>query len=478
MSADTVLGTTGAFESERKSPFQTRMELLKSLRESKRYAEALVIVEGLLDQQPGDAALLMEKASLLAGSGKPAEALETLDQASQLTPDLQGLDARRGLWLIQCGRSDEAEAALRRSIKEGQELSRCYYRLGLISRLTTEDLEKIHSLLADERITDDERITLNFALGGEFDRNGQYGEAFAAFAEANRTRAKHLRWDRAQFTGLMDDLRKIAEPSTFRPASEGHPSQKPVFVTGLPRSGTTLVEQILASHPEVYAGGERDTLTMLAGALRVDSVTYPAVIARIPKGEGKRLGMRYLSSFPPEALDYTCITDKLPGNILHGPLIRLMFPKAPIIHCRRHPMDICLSMYTQHFTEASGYLQSLTALAEMIRSSLGLMDHLQRILPTPPLEVFYEKLIQDLDAEARRLVAHAGLPWDDRCLSPHKTARPVRTASMMQVRQEVYGTSAGRWRNYATELEPARAILADAIEIYEARLAEADVRVN
>lgn len=467
-----VLSTTGSPGAAQAGPLGARRELLKTLRDSKRYPEALVIAAGLLTENPDDAMLHRDHADLLRRCGRLDEALAGLDRAEALSANLPGLDARRGLILIEAGRMDEAETMLRRSIGRRRDLGRCYYRLALAGRTSDADAGAIAELLTGD-VSDDEQVSLNFALGIHLDRQGKHPGAFHRFAEANRTRARGKSWNREQAEGVVATHKKAATPALFSNGAERHRSDKPVFITGLPRSGTTLVEQIFAAHPDVYPGGERETLNDMASALRGNGQVYPAVLGIIGGDTPKRLGMQYLSSLPPDALDFARVTDKLPGNLLHAPLIRLIFPKAAIIHCRRHPLDICLSMYSQHFEEAGDYLSNLESLARTVALMLDMAEHFHGILPDPPLEVFYERLVSDLEPEVRRIVDFVGLPWDDRCLRPHESERSVATASAAQVRRPVYASSVGRWRNYAKELEPARIILADAIEAYEARLTAA-----
>ena len=249
-----------------------------------------------------------------------------------------------------------------------------------------------------------------------------------------------------------------------------------MFIVGLFRSGTTLVEQILAGHPLVFAGGERDLIAPLLQEARAGGKSYPESLPLLGSGELKALGMRYLASFPMEALDSERITNKLPGNTLHLPFIRRMFPNAAIIHCRRHPLDICLSMFSQHFGEVGDHLASLESLAQHIVLQMRLMRHVQSVLPSPPLEVLYEDLVSRFEPRARDIIAYVGLDWDERCLAVHETGRAVRTASMWQVRQPVYRTAVARWRNYEKELAPARDILADIIDAYEDELARLGIR--
>jgi hypothetical protein len=225
----------------------------------------------------------------------------------------------------------------------------------------------------------------------------------------------------------------------------------PIFVLGMPRSGTTLVEQILASHPQVHGAGELRALQRLVDGLG----DYPAAATRLAPAELARLGESYLAQIRPLAGGRAHLVDKMPANFLHAGLIHLMLPGARIVHCRRDPVDTCLSCYTKLFSGEQMFAYDLRELGLFHRAYQTLMAHWRAVLPPDRfIEVDYEAVVENLEGEARRLVAFLGLPWDEACLGFHKTERPVRTASVNQVRQPIYRTSAGRWKAHAAHLEP------------------------
>jgi hypothetical protein len=225
----------------------------------------------------------------------------------------------------------------------------------------------------------------------------------------------------------------------------------PVFVVGMPRSGTTLVEQVLASHPAVYGAGELrhlQTLTDGAGA-------FPQAIPGLTAVQFAAMGDAYLAKIMPLAQDRRHVVDKMPANFLRAGLIRLILPEARIIHCRRDPVDTCLSCYSKLFAAEQPYTYDQTELGRFHLDYQRLMAHWRAVLPASHfIEVDYEAVVVDLETEARRLLAFLDLPWDDACLRFHETARPVRTASVNQVRLPVYRTSSGRWRAHAAQLGP------------------------
>ena len=231
----------------------------------------------------------------------------------------------------------------------------------------------------------------------------------------------------------------------------GDPSSKPVFVIGMPRSGTTLVEQILASHPRVYGAGELDYMSNLAK--HDATMGFPEVIYSMTDDQIRQLGTDYVNSVSRLAPYADRIVDKLPTNFVFTGLIHLALPKARIIHMRREPIDTCVSCFSKLFTYGHPYTYNLVELARYYRAYEVLMAHWRDVLPPGiMLEVYYESLTFDLEAGARRIVEHCGLGWDSACLSFHETERPVRTT--VEVRQPIYRSSIGRWRAYAHLLQP------------------------
>ena len=239
-------------------------------------------------------------------------------------------------------------------------------------------------------------------------------------------------------------------------AGAGDPSHVPIFILGMPRSGSTLVEQILASHPAVHGAGELRNLWMRANSIldgggRV--IPFPACVHRFDATVLRRLGHDYLADLPPLPAGKTRVTDKAPSNFWFVGLIRLILPNAKIIHTVRDPRDTCLSCFSTLFTSSQQFSYDLGELGRYYRHYRDLMAHWQTVLPAGSmLDVAYEDVVDDLEQQARRLLDHCGLPWDDRCLSFHRTERPVATASNVQVRRPLHGRSVARWRRYRSRI--------------------------
>ena len=238
----------------------------------------------------------------------------------------------------------------------------------------------------------------------------------------------------------------------------GDPTQVPIFVLGLPRSGTTLVEQILASHPAIYGAGEVKHFARALDALQArDGIRAgdPEMIRYLSGHQLSRLGRDYADALATHAPSATRIVDKMPANMLHVGLIRLALPNARIIHVSRHPVDTCFSLFSTLFVEGQLYAYDLEELGRYHRAHQALRQHWREVLaPGSMLEVRYEDVVDDLEGQARRLIAHCGLAWNDACLSFQTAPRLVQTASASQVRQPIYRSSVGRWRSYEAQLGP------------------------
>jgi len=318
------------------------------------------------------------------------------------------------------------------------------------------EISRLEGLLLEPDIAEEARINLHFALGKMFDDCKRYDKAFEHFREANRFKRQRVHFDPEHFNRWVARIQNVCTPKFFeRFAGVGDPSERPVFIVGMPRSGTTLVEQILASHPRVHGAGELTTIFDIVCALEhpgADGVKYPEVIATLDDAELQRSVRRYLDTLQEIDPQAARVTDKLPSNFFHLGFIAAMFPRAHLIHCRRDAMDTCLSNFVQMFAEGHYYSYDLSDVAVYYRGYEQIMAHWREVLPIPMYEVQYEELVGNQERISRELVDHAGLEWDDRCLAFHETRRAVRTASNWQVRQPIYKTARKRWKNYGKNL--------------------------
>ncbi|HEX3994240.1 MAG TPA: sulfotransferase, partial [Acetobacteraceae bacterium] len=298
-----------------------------------------------------------------------------------------------------------------------------------------------------------------FARGRECDRHGDYNAAFAAYSLANllsreRRRAEGHGFSEAELRDLVDWLTTAIGPRMFAAtAGWGNPSELPVFVVGMPRSGTTLVEQIAASHPRVFGAGERMDITGILTALSGEYTAGSPV--EWDQAAVRRETTAHLLRLRDLGDTATRVIDKLPDNIFSLGQIAVLFPGARVIVCRRDPRDVCLSCFFQSFADDTMmWTDDLAGCGIRARETERLLDHWRKVLPLRILEVQYETLVANLEAESRRLIDFLGLEWDPVCLSFHETERTVLTASHWQVRQPLYDSSVGRWRHYQQHLEP------------------------
>jgi hypothetical protein len=304
-----------------------------------------------------------------------------------------------------------------------------------------------------------ERICLHFALAKAYEDCADPDRSFGHLCAGNALKRRSVAYDEAAVLGGLARLRAVFTPDLMRDrAGQGDPSATPIFVVGMPRSGTTLVEQILASHPHVFGAGELECFPtvvreLIDGAPNADA--FPELLRTIDAARLRGLGAAYRGAIEPLAPTARRITDKLPLNFTHVGLIHLALPNARIVHVRRDPLDTCLSCFSKLFTGNQPFTYDLGELGRYYRDYEALMAHWQRLLPAGVmLELQYEDLVADLDGQARRLVAHCGLDWNDACLAPHAAVRPVRTASVVQVRQPLYRDALGRAERYRSLLGP------------------------
>lgn len=474
-----------------------------------RLEEALADYEHVLALEPGNFEARMGQGSVLMELTRRTEALACYRKAHALCAldadklqrlgraylDLDAADAARscfesalairpddaeahnslGIALGELGDLKGAEACYREALRISPDYAGAYHNLVGITRLIPSDpLWKPLMRLSDDiqsRPTGD-AILLHFSLGKVWEAAGEYERAFLHFLAGNRLKRAGLNYDEARQTNFFhDSIRYFDSAFLAARAGAGNADELPIFIIGMPRAGTTLVEQILASHPLVYGGGE---LHLLRQCLRVElgpvesEDELPARLTRLTDNDIKRAGERYLAATRELAPGAVRVTDKLPGNMVLVGLIHMMFPRARIVHCMRDAMDTCLSCFSQHFSTGYHFSYELGELGRFYRAYAELMCHWHTVLPTGRmLEVRYEDVVADLPGQARKLVGFCGLPWDEACLRFYASSRPVKTASLAQVRQPIYSSSVGRWKRYARYLEPLRHAMEGGKSVHE-----------
>ena len=368
------------------------------------------------------------------------------------------------------GRRAESEASYRQALKLDPGHAEAYWSLADLKNYAfgDDELAEMRRLVRDDPRQPGNEAQLHFALGKALEQRGRYGESFASYARGNALRRIDEPFSIEAFERRTRRIRAFFTADYFRArAQAGSPSRAPIFIVGLPRSGSTLIEQILASHSQVEGTMELPNIINLAYELDDRVATrdgYPDTLAALSGEQLSALGSRYLEETAPLRTGRPHFTDKLPNNFNHIGLIHSILPNAILIDARRHPMDSCFSTFKQHFAQGQAFSYDLEDLGRYYRCYLDLMEHWDEVLPNRVLCVQYEDMVRDPEATIRRLLAHAGLPFEPACLNFHETKRAVRTASAEQVRQPLYTTGLGYWRNFERELEPLRKALGDAVE--------------
>lgn len=446
---------------------ENHFNLGNALVRAEKFPAAAKAFATAISLKPDFVEALENYANTLRELGRPAEALGLLKRAVTLRPDDAELHISLGVVLQELGQIDETKKEMTKALQYDPSAFSAYYHLARASKVDPQDglLARMEACFRDgEAVSSRSRAMLGFALAKAYDDVGRYDDAFMRLAEANRRVRGELTYDEAGERRRFERLIHAFSADLLASAGGcGSSSELPIFIVGFPRSGTTLTEQILASHPEVNGAGEQSILASAASsnvlALERGDGTFqpfPESLASLPQDRFRIAGDWYakqLEEFGPAARR---ITDKLPANFMFIGLIHLILPRAKIIHVRRNPMDTCLSCLFQRFRKESiPYAYELGELGRHYRMYLDLMAHWRRVMPAGSFaEVQYEDLVGDLEGQARRIVEFCGLPWDERCLAFHSAERSVRTASVVQVRQPIYRSSIERWRRYEKFLQP------------------------
>ena len=441
---------------------EAHMNLANSLGAMERPQEALAHYQKAAEIDPANAEAYARTAFMLFHLGCIGEAIAQCEKA--LTIDPEHVDALRnlGVALRALGRVDEAIGQFEKAIAAApRNAAGLYYVLASSKRMSVSDphfaaMQHLAGKMKSSSAED--QIGLHFALGKAFADVGDHQQSFQHLRKGNALkRQEFIEHDEARLLARFARIEAAFSAKLLNDKkSRGNPSSVPVFIIGMPRSGTSLVEQILASHPDVFGAGERYELGDLAQAIAGPGGTeFPEAVAGMPDDALHALGTSYLRAIEPLAPEAKRITDKMPGNFFHAGLIHLALPNARIIHTRRDPRDTAMSCFSTLFAMGHPHTYDLAELGRYIRAYEKLMAHWRRVLPKDAmLEVQYETLVGTLETEARRIVSYCGLEWDDACLSFHQTKRPVRTASVIQVRQPIYKSSVGRWQPHEKELQP------------------------
>lgn len=391
-------------------------------------------------------------------------ALASLREARRTHPEHQHALGAEADVLASLGRRGEALALLEPYVSRSSvhpSLATAFARIAGEAGRASDAIALCRRIVAAAGARNSDRATVLFSLGSLYEKSGDFDAAFDAFRRGNELSGA-TEFDDRIFASFVDQMITAFDPAKLKDYRRGSDrSELPLFIVGMPRSGTSLVEQILASHPQVFGAGELPDIGQMLLTLpaAINDGKYPACLERADQEVIDRFAAAHLAHLRELGSENTRVTDKMPGNFQHLGLIWMLLPGARVIHCRRDPVDNCLGCYTTMFSAAHVYARDLTHLGRFYREYERLMAFWKSALDLPILDVQYEDFVDDPEPHVRRLIEFCGLPWDDGCLRFHESKRVVRTASIDQVRKPIYKSSVNRSARYGAHLDPLRVAL-------------------
>jgi predicted Zn-dependent protease len=480
---------------------------LASMREE--YPDAERLLEEALAIAPGSSRARFDLAQVRMGQQRPAEVLPDVDRLLRLAPENPSYRALKASALTLLGRNDlsipilesllaehpdhpqtwlqyghalradgrraDAIRAYRESIARLPSNGEAYFSLANLKTFRFEPAETaaMHAQLARTDLRDEDRWHFEFALGKAAEDDARYEESFRHYSRGNELRRANAFYDADVTSAHLARTKRVLTREFYAArAGWGDPAPDPIFIVGLPRSGSTLLEQILASHSQVEGTRELADVPRIAYELRarlvnVDGPQFPETLAALSEERARALGRRYLDETKPyRSLGRAFFIDKMPNNFLYAGLIHLMLPNAKIVDARRHPLGCCFSNFKQHFQKGLHFTYDMTDLARFYRDYVELMAHFETVLPGRILRVHYEAVVANPEREVRRMLDYCGLPFEEQCLRFHENRRTVQTASSEQVRRPIYSEGVDQWKKYEPWLGPLRAALGDVVDSY------------
>ncbi|MBT0586907.1 tetratricopeptide repeat-containing sulfotransferase family protein [Alteromonas oceanisediminis] len=434
----------------------TGIEYLKLLAKMGKFQKAHDCAQTLLAATPNSPTLLVAKASAMVGLGELDGAVETYRHVLQHNERQPNVYLLLGHALKARGDFDDAIAAYQRAYAIKPDLGDAYWSLANTKtyQFTEAERAKLLTLSESAETEIDDKIHMHFALGKAFEDSQLFEQSFTHYAQGNQLKQSQLQYDprfiEEQVTAQMTAM--TAEVFEHH-NSAGHPAQDPIFIVGLPRAGSTLLEQILASHSMVDGTMELHNILALVSRLRGQKVAYPALLKSLDPDYLARFGQQYLDETKVYRSGAPLFIDKMPNNFVHIGLIKLILPNAKIIDARRDPMACCFSGFKQLFGEGQEFTYSLTNIGRYYRAYTRLMAHWDNVLPGAVLRVQHEDVIDDLEGQVKRILAYCNLPFEPQCLSFHQTRRVIKTPSSEQVRQPIYRSGLKQWENFSQYLD-------------------------
>jgi tetratricopeptide (TPR) repeat protein len=446
-----------------------------ALHRQTRHAEALDEINLALAVEPQNPGFRNMQAVLLGRIGEFERAIEVYASVLAEYPQQPKTWMSYGHTLKAAGRQADSIDAYRKSIELRPELGEAWWSLANLKTFafSADEIDVMRRQLDRADLPEEDRLHFEFTLGRALEDAGDYAGSFSHYAEGNRLRCVNVRYDASEVTSHVRRSKALLTPEFFADRSGcGSPAPDPIFIVGLPRSGSTLLEQILSSHSSVEGTMELPDVISIVRDLtergtQAGGQKYPEILAGLERGEFRALGERYLASTRIQRkTGRPMFIDKMPNNFAHVGLIHLMLPNARIVDARRHPLGCCFSNFKQHFARGQRFTYGLDDLGRYYHDYVELMAHFDTVLPGRIHRVIYERLVEDTEAEIRRLLDYCGLPFEDACLRFHENERPVRTASSEQVRQPIFREGVDHWRHFEPWLGPLKAALGPVLDTY------------
>jgi len=420
-----------------------------------RFHQALAV-------KPDDVIALNNLGLCLQDKRKLDDAAVTFRKAIAIDPDFHEGHNNLGNVLEEQGHMEEAHASFRRAIKVKPDFVEAYRHLVTSQKNTqhNQEMKEMEVLLDRPDLRDLEKMQLNFGLAKAYEDLKSYEKSFSHVLQGNRLKRQSFDYSTSQDEAIFNRLKNTFDRSFFEAREDwGVQDETPLFIIGMPRSGTSLVEQILASHPLIVGAGELMDLSTVCHRYDEGNKVFPETIVDLGVKDFSSMGDDYGQRLRAHSSSARYITDKLPGNFLLIGMIKTILPNARIIHCRRNPLDTCLSVFKNYFLGEHPYAYDMSELGAYYKLYQDLMAHWRGVLPGVVYDIDYEDLVSEPESQIRRLLDACGLPFDEACLSFYNTERAVRTVSVVQVRQPMYKDSLQAWKRYENQLQPLIAAL-------------------
>jgi predicted Zn-dependent protease len=440
-------------------------------------AAALREIEALLALEPTNPGYNNLKAAILVRIGEYQQSIEIYEAVLAAYPEQPKIWMSYGHALKTKGREQDSIAAYRKSIELQPSLGEAYWSLANLKtfRFAPADLDAMRRQRERDGLAEEDRFHLHFAMGKALEDSGSYAESFENYLQGNRVRRNTIKYASKEMTAHVKRSKALMTRKFFEQrAGHGAAAADPIFIVGLPRAGSTLLEQILSSHSQVEGTMELPDIPAIAKTLsgvggNSHGSNYPGVLAALTAEECRALGEQYLSQTRIQRkTDAPHFIDKMPNNFAHIGLIHLALPNAKIIDARRHPLACCFSGFKQHFARGQNFSYDLEDIGRYYRDYVELMAHFDAVLPGRIHRVIYESMVADTQREVQRLLAFCELPYEEGCLRFYENERAVRTASSQQVRQPIFSDAVDHWRHYEPWLDPLKDALGPVLEAYPA----------